>query len=64
MGEAQLLLITQRTRKGFSSPRSVGVGVKIGKAQLGMGCQEKKNCRKLSDVLVVFPLVLRSHNPV
>lgn len=41
----------------------LGVGMKTGEAQLGMDCHEEKYCRKLSDVLVVFPLVLRSHNP-
>lgn len=28
-----------------------------------MGCHKEKYCRKLSDILAAFPLVLRSHTP-
>lgn len=50
-------------KKASLHPEQLGVGMKTGEAQLGTGCHEEKYCRKLSAVLVAFPLVLRSHNP-
>lgn len=49
--------------KASLHPEQLGVGTKTGEAQLGMGCPEEKYRRKLSDVLVVSPSVLGSHNP-